>query len=107
MQHQWAVVLAGGDGTRLQSLTRMIAGENRPKQFCRFYGSRTLLAHTRSRLARVISPDQTLFAVVKNHERFYADELVDVRPSRIVVQPSNKGTTAAVLSSLIRLGSLA
>lgn len=106
-QHAWAVVLAGGDGTRLRSLTRVIAGEDRPKQFCRLYGGRTLLAHTRSRLAPVVSPEQTLFTVVKDHEKFYADELADVRPSRIVVQPANKGTTAAVIYSLYRIANLA
>ena len=30
--HRWAVVLAGGDGTRLRSLTVKIAGDQRPKQ---------------------------------------------------------------------------
>ena len=30
----WAVVLAGGDGTRLQSLTCKISGDLKPKQFC-------------------------------------------------------------------------
>ena len=106
-QHAWAVVLAGGDGTRLRSLTRSITGEDRPKQFCRFYGGRTLLAQTRSRLAPAISPDRTLYTVVKAHERFYADELADVTPSRVVVQPSNKGTTAAIIYSLQRITSLA
>jgi len=103
----WAVVLAGGDGTRLRSLTRSIAGEDRPKQFCRLCGSRTLLAQTRFRLAPAISPDRTLYTVVKAHERFYSDELADVTPSRVVVQPSNKGTTAAVIYSLRRITSLA
>ncbi len=28
-----AIILAGGDGTRLRSLTREIAGDDRPKQF--------------------------------------------------------------------------
>ena len=37
--HRWAVVLAGGDGTRLQSLTLKIAGDQRPKQFCSFFGA--------------------------------------------------------------------
>ena len=30
----WALVLAGGDGTRLQALTRVIAGAPIPKQYC-------------------------------------------------------------------------
>lgn len=109
MNHQqaWAVVLAGGDGTRLQAFTRLIAGEDRPKQFCRLYGGRTLLAQTRSRLAPAISPERTLFSVVKHHERFYAEELADVKPSRVVVQPSNKGTTAAIICSLLRITRLA
>jgi mannose-1-phosphate guanylyltransferase len=28
-----AIILAGGDGTRLRDLTRRIAGDDRPKQF--------------------------------------------------------------------------
>jgi mannose-1-phosphate guanylyltransferase len=106
-QEAWAVVLAGGDGTRLSSFTRSITGDDRPKQFCTLYGGRTLLAHTRARLAPAISPERTLFAVVKHHERFYAEELADVKPSQMVVQPSNKGTTAAIIHSLLRITSLA
>ena len=38
-----AVILAGGDGTRLCALTREMFGEEIPKQFCRFWGGQTLL----------------------------------------------------------------
>ncbi len=106
-QHTWAVVLAGGAGTRLRSLTRSITGEDRPKQFCRLYGGKTLLAQTRFRLAAAISPERTLYTVVKAHQRFYANELADVPLSRVVIQPSNKGTTAAIIYSLRRITSLA
>ena len=106
-QPAWAVVLAGGDGTRLSSFTRLITGDDRPKQFCPLYGGRTLLTHTRARLAPAISPERTLFTVVKHHEKFYAEELADVKPSQMVVQPSNKGTTAAIVNSLLRITSLA
>jgi mannose-1-phosphate guanylyltransferase len=44
---------------------------------------------------------------VKAHERFYRDQLHDVAPSRIVVQPCNKGTTAAIIYSLQRITNLA
>jgi mannose-1-phosphate guanylyltransferase len=106
-QKAWAVVLAGGDGTRLRSFTRPIAGDDRPKQFCSLYGGRTLLAHTRARLAHAIAPERTLFTLVRHHEAFYSEELADVKPSHMVVQPSNKGTTVAIINSLLRITSLA
>src|SRR5437762_2377077 len=40
---RWAVILAGGDGTRLQSMTRSITGDDRPKQFVPVIGGRTLI----------------------------------------------------------------
>ena len=109
MNHQqvWAVLLAGGDGTRLRSLTQLISGEDRPKQFCHVYGGKTLLAQTRVRLSRAIHPERTAFVLVKTHERFYRSELADVEPHQLIVQPGNKGTTAAVICSLLRITSLA
>ncbi|MGA2878121.1 MAG: sugar phosphate nucleotidyltransferase [Bryobacteraceae bacterium] len=103
----WAVVLAGGDGTRLRSLTQLISGEDRPKQFCQVYGGKTLLAQTRARLANAIHPERTAFVLVKTHEKFYRSELDDVEPRRLIVQPDNKGTTAAVICSLLRITALA
>jgi mannose-1-phosphate guanylyltransferase len=44
-----------------------------------------------------------IFAVVRDHEPFYQPELADVEESRIVVQPANRGTTAAIIYSLLRL----
>ncbi len=47
-----------------------------------------------------------LFSVVKAHERFYQHELGGVAPALMVVQPANRGTTLAVVSSLLRIAIL-
>lgn len=104
---RWAVVLAGGDGTRLRALTQLLSGDQRPKQFCRILGQSTLLGETVDRLAETIDRQTTLFVVSRHHEPFYRDELQAVPASLLIEQPLNRGTTAAVAAALIRIRHLA
>ncbi|MEO8034131.1 MAG: sugar phosphate nucleotidyltransferase [Acidobacteriota bacterium] len=102
-QRRWGVILSGGDGMRLRPLTRLLTGDDRPKQFCRLIGDRTLLRETRDRVARMVRPDRTLFVLTKSHEPFYTGELADVPPQRMIVQPINRGTLPAILWTLTHL----
>jgi mannose-1-phosphate guanylyltransferase len=102
-RHHWAVVLAGGEGTRLQSLTLKIAGDSRPKQFCSIFGGETLLTQTRARLESLFHLDRQLFVVTRTHETYYRDELRNVDDSRIVPQPLNRGTGVAVALALLHV----
>ena len=95
-KHRWAVVLAGGDGARLQELTRLISGEPRPKQFCTFFGGKSLLAHARERISPIFDEDQTLFALARLHEPYYCTELLEVSDLCKIVQPANRGTALAM-----------
>lgn len=104
---RWAVILAGGDGTRLSALTRSISGDERPKQFCPIIGGRTLLDQTSRRVALSIPAVQTLTVLTQRHERFYKPLLEDVSKDRLLVQPENKGTAPAILFSLLRAAQLA
>jgi mannose-1-phosphate guanylyltransferase len=102
-RQRWGVILAGGDGTRLQPLTRLACGDNRPKQFCPLLGGKTLLAQTRKRIARTIDPDHVLFVLTKKHERFYKEALECIPGFQKIVQPHNQGTLPAILWSLLHL----
>jgi hypothetical protein len=50
----WALVLAGGDGTRLQPLTRLIAGAPIPKQYCRIIGDSFVMVARAGRLLALL-----------------------------------------------------
>jgi mannose-1-phosphate guanylyltransferase len=102
-EKRWAVVLAGGDGTPLRRFTRRIAGDDRPKQFCRLLGNRTMLDQARARPALLVPPERTLFVVAKTHERFYRPLLTDVRADNPVIQHDNRGTAPAILYALLRI----
>lgn len=102
-EDRWAIILAGGDGTRLRSLTRTISGDDRPKQFCALLGNETLLAQTINRVSRALPLNKILFAVTETHEPFYNSILEGVAEEQLVVQPKNAGTAPAILYSLLRL----
>jgi mannose-1-phosphate guanylyltransferase len=103
LSERWAVILAGGDGTRLQSMTRSITGDDRPKQFVPVIGGSTLLDQTRSRVALSVSPGRTLFVVTEKHRRFYQSLSQSVSQNLLLEQPANKGTAPAILYALLRV----
>jgi len=81
----------------------ILAGGDRPKQFCRVLGSETLLEQTRRRVGRVIAPSRTFFSVTHRHEDYYRPALAGVSRRNVVVQPDNRGTAPAILYALMRL----
>ena len=92
----WGIVLAGGEGTRLLALTRHIAGQDRPKQFCAVSGGRTLLGDTLARIVPLIAPERTVVVGTRAHTGHLRQELPGPVP-HLLVQPENKGTAPAIL----------
>ena len=94
----WAVVLAGGEGVRLRSLVHRMLGEERPKQYVKLLGPRSLLQQTLDRAALGISRDRTVVVLVRRHVGYLAEEFAGVgQPPYLLVQPEDRGTAAAIL----------
>jgi mannose-1-phosphate guanylyltransferase len=100
---EWAVVLAGGEGVRLRPLVRLLAGDDRPKQFCRILDGRTLLETTWDR-ARLVAPrDRTLTVLTRAHEPYFAPLVRSDRSGPVLIQPDTRGTATAILLALLRI----
>jgi mannose-1-phosphate guanylyltransferase len=99
----WAVILAGGDGTRLQEFSYTVSGDRRPKQFSTFFGGKSLLAHTRERISPLFDEENTLFALSRAHEIHYQRQLAELAADRKLVQPLNRGTAPAIALSVLEI----
>src|SRR5262245_32751965 len=92
----WGAVLAGGEGIRLRSLTRVICGDERPKQYVTLAGSRSLLQQTLERAALRIPSSRTVVVSVEAHAAYLAAEMSGHEAS-VLLQPADRGTAAGVL----------
>lgn len=100
---KYAVILAGGDGSRLKTLTRAITGDERPKQFCPILNNETLLDVTRKRVELSIKPENIYYSLTQKHEFYYRMLLSSVKKTNLAVQSENKGTAPAILYALMRI----
>jgi len=97
----WIVVLAGGRGTRLQSFTQQVLGTERPKQFCRIIGTRSMLRHTWDRALRLVPPERIITVVTAGQEEYLAEECLRGIPGTLLVQPTNRETGPGLLLPLL------
>src|SRR5262249_36938584 len=101
--HLWTLILAGGDGTRLQGLTRQLTGAPIPKQYCRILGDRSLLEATLARVAPLAPPARTLAVVNRAHLTLAQPQLATLPDGNVLVQPANRDTGPGILLSLLEL----
>jgi mannose-1-phosphate guanylyltransferase len=92
---RWSIVLAGGDGTRLRAYVQGRFGDDRPKQYCAFWGRRSLLQHTLDRAGRLATPERTITIIGAAHQPWAAPQLAG-HPGTVVTQRLNRETGPGV-----------
>lgn len=99
----WALILAAGDGRRLQGLAHDAHGRPAPKQYARFGARGSLIGRTLDRALGLVPHDRVVSVVALAHHAWWEKEL-DVLPiENVIVQPENRGTAAGVLLPLLHI----
>jgi mannose-1-phosphate guanylyltransferase len=99
----WALVLAAGDGSRLQGLTRNERGITVPKQFCSLQGGPCLLQEALQRAAAVASLPRICSVVSEQHRQWWVPILSYLPEQNVIAQPLNRGTAYGILLPLLRI----
>ena len=97
----WAIVLAGGKGARISSLSRELIGQEVPKQYLPLLSSkRSLLQETHERLSDFVPQERTVVVVAKEWAGLATKQLQDYPGVRVIPQPSDRGTAPGILLPL-------
>ncbi len=97
----WVVILAGGEGRRLRSLSANSRGPSTPKQYCSLDGGQSLLQLSLQRAMGLVPRARIVTVVTEAHRRWWELELFAMRRSSMLVQPSQRGTGLGILLALL------
>jgi mannose-1-phosphate guanylyltransferase len=101
--HDWALVLAAGEGSRLRTLTTTASGIAIPKQFCSMGGGESLLHSALRRAQRVVPRARTCAVVAEQHRRWWQALPLNISAQNLTSQPRNRGTANGILLPLLRI----
>ncbi|MCL9972270.1 MAG: sugar phosphate nucleotidyltransferase [Candidatus Pacebacteria bacterium] len=90
--HHYAVILAGGSGTRLWPLSR----HNTPKQFIPFLNGQSTFRHVHDLLIDTFPPGHIFYSVTEEFADRVRAELPQVPTEQIIVEPEGRDTGAAM-----------
>ena len=95
----YAVIMAGGSGTRLWPMSR----RNRPKQSLKLFGERTLFQQAVDRLQPLFSPAEILVVTKSDLVPLLRDQSPELPAENFIVEPEGRGTAPALGLAAIHL----
>jgi mannose-1-phosphate guanylyltransferase len=98
--HLWGIILAGGEGKRLQEFIRKRYGSERPKQYSAIIGKRSMLRHTLDRVEKIIPPKQLHIVVSRKHKKYLPEVLKEREKKAILFAPENRESAASIFLAL-------
>lgn len=91
-QDLFAVIMAGGSGTRFWPASR----KKLPKQFLAVAGKKSLIAETAARLGTLVPPERRLVVAGEEHVALVRKALRNLPPENILAEPVARNTAPCV-----------
>jgi mannose-1-phosphate guanylyltransferase len=91
-KHEYAVIMAGGGGTRLWPVSR----KDRPKQLLPLVGDETLLQGTVARLKGLFDDDHIFVVTVSGQADEIRRQVPEIPPTNYLIEPAPRGTASVV-----------
>ncbi len=104
-QVRCGIVLAAGEGKRLEPLVRQLRDDSLPKQYVTFIGTRSMLEHTFARAEKLIPRERIFTVIAEHHIDFPAvrRQISRCADGTVIAQPENKETSAGILLPLMHV----
>lgn len=91
-EHDYAVIMAGGGGTRLWPISR----KDRPKQLLPLLGEETLFQGTVARLIDLFPPERILVVTVERQAEEMRKQVPEIPSENYLIEPAPRGTASVV-----------
>lgn len=95
----YALIMAGGAGTRLWPLSR----EHLPKPALRLYGDQSMFEIAVERLLPLFSPEQILVVASADHNQVLHEQVPSIPEANFIIEPEGRGTAPAIGLAAIHL----
>jgi mannose-1-phosphate guanylyltransferase len=98
----WSIVLGTGDGGRMTDFIQRWLGHPRPKQYCAFFGDRSLFQHTLDRASALCRQEHVVALVAREHGQEAWSQL-EGSAGTVLLQPRYRDSAAGIYLSLTYL----
>jgi mannose-1-phosphate guanylyltransferase len=92
LEHYYAIIMAGGGGTRLWPLSR----QSRPKQMLSLFDERSLFQTAVNRLEGIFPPERILVVTVQEQAAALHEQARHLPAENFLIEPNPRGTASVV-----------
>jgi len=95
----YAVIMAGGSGTRLWPLSR----RDYPKQALKLVGEKTMFQYAVERIRSIFPPERILVVTLARHASILMEQVPELPAQNFILEPEGRGTAPAIGLAAIHL----